>query len=170
MKKCIPLIIVLAIIIGYSIFSFCANNFSFFEVKLHEIIALSIGIYVSYFLTKRDYKENKIKEKIENVVSEVEDLIKLDKSGHDNLERTLNNMRLVRRKINFIKDSVKLFKNIEDDANYIEKQFNTYSDEIARISKPLKEYDEKDLNDVQKYLTDIEIRLNDIMTKIYELR
>ena len=169
--KSISLLVFIILLLGcIALFAFnCIKNTMFFNVSISSLINIFFVLIIGYYLTQKLNQTNKLKEQAEKIVVKIVSLIE------DNEMKNIDNNKkftLVKRKlgnlITLLKESSKVL-NIEDDVNYIDRQFKAYSEFVGDHI-----YDETYMAhaetkaEIAKYLSQIDDYCSKIMIHLYK--
>ena len=156
------------IIIGYLLL-FIINaiqNKNFWIININELCSMFLLVYVSYYLVEKNSDIRILKEKLNNILIEIEsELDKLIKNVLETKNTSTITMvsRVISNKISLLENYKEKFK-IEEDIKYIKDVYKTLDEFIGNHFDNLKSIKQSDLD---LFKNQIETRLDEIFKKLF---
>ena len=162
------IIIFLAILTGNII----TQGLSFYKMTFFEWLGLFMALFISYFLAESKSTAKRLDDKIEKIVESLQRLVDGNKDMIDiqtsNMPSVLNTLKIMGSKISALQ-SISLKKpEISDRVNYIAEQFKLYSFIITENTSESDEYFARRHDSIHKLLTNMSLKLDDIILILYD--
>ncbi|MBR2744963.1 MAG: hypothetical protein IKE01_06705 [Clostridia bacterium] len=164
--------VILFIIISFINTKFLYDDWKeYWRMSLYELLTIIVGSIVIYGLNKKDNKEAKLYDKIENKCEDLKRYIKHNLNSIPIMEKEerLTKIRYISNQINNLERYLKSMDKLSDKFEKLQQAFKNLNDFVSDNIDQKKEYFDEDNRKVklEQLINNIELRLEDIIIFTY---
>lgn len=152
---------------------FCVNMLfydKFFEIPIYNLLNLGIAILFAYYFVQKKNDERKLKEIVENIINKIQATVADEASSNFSnpidTKKILQILRTTNNKIQILID-LEDDLNINDDVEFIKRNFNKYRELIGSNIYNIKILQSKE-KELKKQLRLIENKCDELKVKLYK--